>query len=56
VGVPTRDQEQGQVPRAPEEPEDNTSHQRTVQPLQPGQGETASPYLLRAALVQHRLI
>src|SRR5215204_772744 len=35
------------MPQAPERPEDDATHQRPVQLLQPGQRETTPPYLLK---------
>ena len=40
-----RDKKKGQVPKAPEGPEDDATDQRSVQPLQAWQRETAPPYL-----------
>src|SRR5215211_7167831 len=45
--VPTRDEEQGQVPQGPENSQEEAPDQRPVQQLQPRQRKPAPPYLLK---------
>src|SRR3712207_1493693 len=44
--VPARDEEQGQVPQAPQDPEDDAPGERPVERLQPGESEAAPANLL----------